>query len=117
MLAGWDGQVRGGFAVADTVRPSAAAAVAELRGLGLRTVMLTGDSEAAAEEIAAQAGTDEVIAGALPGDKVTVMRGLQARGRRVAMAGDGTTTAPPWRRRTSGSRWAPAPMWRSAPRT
>ena len=57
VLAGWDGQVRGGFAVADTVKPSAAAAVAELRRLGLRTVLLTGDSQATAEAVAAQAGT------------------------------------------------------------
>ena len=94
VLAGWDGQARGAVAVADTVRPSAAAAVAGLRALGLRTVMVTGDSEAAARQIAAAAGVDEVIAGALPGDKVTVLKNLQARGRRVAMAGDGINDGP-----------------------
>ena len=57
VLAGWDGQVRGGFAVADMVKPSAAAAVAELRRLGLRTVLLTGDSQATAEAVAAQAAS------------------------------------------------------------
>ena len=94
VLAGWDGQVRGGFTVADTVKPSAAAAVAELRRLGLRTVLLTGDSQATAEAVAAQAGTDEVIAGALPDHKVAVIRDLQARGRRVAMVGDGVNDGP-----------------------
>ena len=94
VLAGWDGQVRGGFAVADTVKPSAAAAVAELQRLGLRTVLLTGDSQATAQAVAAQAGLDEVIAGALPDHKVAVIRDLQARGRRVAMVGDGVNDGP-----------------------
>ena len=53
VLAGWDGRARGAVAVADTVKPSAAAAVAALRGLGLRTVLLTGDSQAVAEAVAA----------------------------------------------------------------
>jgi len=94
VLAGWDGQARGAVAVADTVKPSAAAAVAGLRGLGLRTVLLTGDSQAAAEAVAAEIGADEVIAGALPADKVAVIEALQARGRRVAMAGDGVNDGP-----------------------
>jgi Cu+-exporting ATPase len=94
VLAGWDGQVRGGFAVADTVKPSAAAAVAELQRLGLRTVLLTGDSHATAQAVAAQAGVDEVIAGALPDHKVAMIRDLQARGRRVAMVGDGVNDGP-----------------------
>jgi P-type Cu+ transporter len=94
VLAGWDGQARGAVAVADTVKPSASAAVAALRGLGLRTVLLTGDSQAAAGAVAAEIGADEVIAGALPGDKVAVIRGQQARGRRVAMAGDGVNDGP-----------------------
>ena len=80
VLAGWDGQVRGAIAVADTLKPSAAAAVAGLRRLGLRTVLLTGDSQATAQAVAAEAGIDEVIAGALPDHKVAVIRGLQARG-------------------------------------
>jgi cation-transporting P-type ATPase A/B/Cu+-exporting ATPase len=94
VLAGWDGQVRGTIAVADTVKPSAAGAVAGLRQLGLRTVLLTGDSQATARAVAAEAGTDEVIAGALPGDKVDVIRDLQARGHRVAMVGDGVNDGP-----------------------
>jgi P-type Cu+ transporter len=94
VLAGWGGQARGAVAVADTVKASAAAAVEGLRGLGLRTVLLTGDSQPVAEAVAAEIGADEVIAGALPGDKVAVIRGLQERGRRVAMAGDGVNDGP-----------------------
>ena len=73
---------------------SAAEAVAELRRLGLRTVLLTGDSQATARAVGAQVGTDEVIAGALPDDKVAVLGELQARGHRVAMVGDGINDAP-----------------------
>jgi len=94
VLAGWDGEVRGAVAVADTIKDSAAPAVARLRGLGLRTVLLTGDTLATAQAIAAQAGTDEVIAGALPDHKVTVIRDRQARGHRVAMVGDGVNDGP-----------------------
>jgi P-type Cu+ transporter len=94
VLVGWSGQVRGAAAVADTIKPSAAAAVAALRALGLRTVLLTGDSQAAALAIAAECGIDEVIARAMPAEKTTVIRGLQAEGRRVAMAGDGTNDGP-----------------------
>jgi len=94
VLAGWGGRARGAVAVADTVKASAAAAVAELRGLGLRTVLLTGDSQAVAETVAAQIGAGEVIAGALPDGKVAVIQQLQAGGRRVAMAGDGVNDGP-----------------------
>jgi P-type Cu+ transporter len=94
VLAGWDGQVRGVLAVADTVKPSAAPAVARLRRIGLRTVLLTGDSQAAARSVANQTGVDQVIAGALPADKVRVLRDLQASGQKVAMVGDGINDAP-----------------------
>ena len=94
MLAGWDGEARGAIAVADTLKPSAPAAVAQLRRLGLHTVLLTGDSEVVSRAIAAEAGVDEVIAGALPADKASVVSVLRAQGRRVAMAGDGTNDAP-----------------------
>ena len=94
VLAGWDGQVRGAIAVADTLKPSVTAAVADLRRLGLRTILLTGDSQATAQAVAAEVGTDEVIAGALPGHKVDVIRGQQASGHRVAMVGDGVNDGP-----------------------
>jgi heavy metal translocating P-type ATPase len=94
VLAGWDRQVRGALAVTDTVKPSAAPAVAKLRQLGLRTVLLTGDNEATARAVAAQAGVDEVIAGTLPAGKAAVIAGLQASGRSVAMVGDGVNDGP-----------------------
>jgi P-type E1-E2 ATPase len=94
ILAGWDGQVHGAVAVADTIKNSAAPAVARLRNLGLHTVLLTGDTLATAQAVADQAGTDEVIAGALPDHKVRVIRDLQAQGHRVAMVGDGVNDGP-----------------------
>ncbi len=94
VLTGWHGQARGAIAVADTPKPSAAAAVRQLRRLGLRTVLLTGDSEAVGHAVGAAVGVDEVIAGALPDGKAAVVANLQASGRRVAMAGDGTNDGP-----------------------
>jgi len=94
VLAAWDGQARGALAVADTVKPSAAPAVTELRRLGLHPVLLTGDNQATAEAVAAEAGIGEVIAGALPAGKAAIIAGLQARGRSVAMVGDGVNDAP-----------------------
>jgi P-type E1-E2 ATPase len=94
VLAGWDGQARGAIAVADTVKPSAAAAVRALRGLGLRTILLTGDNQATADAVAAEAGIGEVIAGTMPDGKVAVIADLQAQGRSVAMVGDGVNDGP-----------------------
>lgn len=94
VLAGWDGQARGVLAVADTIKPSAAPAVAELRRLGLRTVLLTGDNQATASAVGALAGVDEVIAGALPADKAAIISRLRAEGRSVAMVGDGVNDGP-----------------------
>jgi len=94
VLVAWDGELRGALAVADTIKPSAAAAVAELRGLGLRPVLLTGDNEATARAVATAAGIEEVIAGILPAEKAAVIRDLQARGNRVAMVGDGMNDGP-----------------------
>ena len=88
------GVVEGAFALTDTVRPSAAAAVTELLRLGLRTVLLTGDNAAIAAAVAAQVGIDEVIAEVLPQDKAAVIEALQAQGRSVAMVGDGVNDAP-----------------------
>jgi cation transport ATPase len=94
VLVGWDGQTRGAIAVADTVKPSAAAAALALRGLGLRTILLTGDNQATADAVAAEAGIGEVIAGAMPDGKVAVIARLQAQGRSVAMVGDGVNDGP-----------------------
>jgi P-type Cu+ transporter len=94
VLAGWDGSARGVLAVADTIKPSAADAVAELRKLGLRSVLLTGDNEATAQAVGALAGVDEVIAGAMPADKADIVARLQADGRAIAMVGDGVNDGP-----------------------
>jgi P-type Cu+ transporter len=94
VLVGWDGRLRGALAVGDAIKPSAAAAVAGLRRLGLRPVLLTGDNEPTARAVAAAVGIEEVIAGILPAAKAAAVRDLQARGHRVAMVGDGVNDAP-----------------------
>ncbi len=93
VFAAWDGAVRGVLVVADTVKPTSAAAVARLRRMGLRPVLLTGDNERAARAVAAQVGIDDVIAGVLPEGKATAIKELQAAGQVVAMAGDGVNDA------------------------
>jgi len=89
-----DGAVRARIEVADTVKPTSADAIAGLHGLGVRTVMLTGDRESAARVVAAEVGIDEVIAGVLPGEKADLVLDLQRSGRRVAVVGDGVNDAP-----------------------
>ncbi|MQA25787.1 MAG: heavy metal translocating P-type ATPase [Micromonosporaceae bacterium] len=98
---GWDGGARGLLVVADTIKPTSAEAIAQLRRLGLTPVLLTGDNEAVARAVAAEvgiAGPDDdsggqVIADVLPADKVDVVKRLQSEGRVVAMAGDGVNDA------------------------
>jgi P-type Cu+ transporter len=94
IAAGWDGGLQALFVVADTVKPTSADAVARLKELGLRPVLLTGDNESTAQAVAAEVGIDEVIAEVLPSDKAEVVKRLQAEGRVVAMAGDGVNDAP-----------------------
>jgi Cu+-exporting ATPase len=94
IAAGWDGQATAVFVVADTVKDSSAEAVASLKALGLRPVLLTGDNETTARAVAHEVGIDEVIAEVLPADKAEVIRRLQAEGRIVAMVGDGVNDAP-----------------------
>ncbi|WP_159945612.1 MULTISPECIES: cation-translocating P-type ATPase [unclassified Nocardiopsis] len=89
----WDARARGVLVVADTVKPTSAEAVRQLRGLGLRPVLLTGDHETVARAVAAEVGIDEVIAEVLPRDKVEAVRRLQDEGRTVAMVGDGVNDA------------------------
>jgi cation-transporting P-type ATPase A/B/Cu+-exporting ATPase len=89
-----DGTALGAFALADTVKPSAAAAVAELDRLGLRTVLLTGDNAVTADALARSVGIGEVIAEVLPSGKAGVIARLRAEGRCVAMVGDGINDAP-----------------------
>ncbi|MBG0820468.1 copper-translocating P-type ATPase [Planomonospora sp. ID91781] len=93
VAVGWDGRARAVLTVADAVKPTSAEAVAALRGLGLRPVLLTGDHGTAARRVAAEVGIDEVIAEVLPADKVDVVKRLQAEGRTVAMVGDGVNDA------------------------
>ncbi|WP_344197129.1 heavy metal translocating P-type ATPase [Kribbella karoonensis] len=88
-----DGQVVGRLDIADRLRSTAGDAVRELHAAGLRTVLLTGDSEAAAREVAGELGIDDVRAGVLPADKAGVIAELQADGHRVAMVGDGINDA------------------------
>ena len=94
VAAAWDGEARAVFAVADTPKRSSSEAIGLLRELGLRPVLLTGDSEATARAVAAEVGISEVIAEVLPPEKAEVIRGLQREGRVVAMAGDGVNDAP-----------------------
>ncbi|HLM09614.1 MAG TPA: heavy metal translocating P-type ATPase [Thermoleophilaceae bacterium] len=94
VAAGWDGRAVAIFAVADTVKPTSAEAVAALKELALRPVLLTGDNETVARAVASEVGIDEVIAEVLPADKADVVRRLQAEGRVVAMVGDGVNDAP-----------------------
>ena len=94
MFLAIDGTLAGIVAVADTVRPSTAKAIAELHAQGLRIIMATGDNERTARAVAGALGIDEVRAGVLPDGKRALVEGLRAEGRRVAMAGDGVNDAP-----------------------
>jgi Cu+-exporting ATPase len=93
----WDGRARGVLTVADSVKPTSAAAVRQLRALGLTPVLLTGDNRRVAEAVAREVGIDvgpqTVLAEVLPADKLAVVQRLQAEGRRVAMVGDGVNDA------------------------
>ncbi|MGH3736306.1 MAG: heavy metal translocating P-type ATPase [Micromonosporaceae bacterium] len=93
VLVAWGGAARGLLVVADTVKPTSADAVRQLRDLGLRPVLLTGDNTATAQAVAREVGIEEVIAEVLPADKVDVVKRLQDEGRVVAMVGDGVNDA------------------------
>jgi Cu+-exporting ATPase len=93
VLVAWDGQARGLVSVADTPKPTAAKAIAAYLALGLRPVLLSGDSTAAAQHLADQLGITDVVAEVSPADKVAKIRELQAAGATVAMVGDGVNDA------------------------
>ena len=88
-----DKKILGIIAVADTIKEDSAQAISELKNMGIHTVLLTGDNEITAREIAKQAGVDEVVAGVLPDGKEAVIRKLMESGK-VAMVGDGINDAP-----------------------
>ena len=90
----WDGEPRARLTVRDTTKPTSAEAVSELKELGLTPVLLTGDTRATAERIAAEVGIGRVLAEVYPEDKVAEVRRLQAAGEVVAMVGDGVNDAP-----------------------
>ncbi|GGF40525.1 carbonate dehydratase [Microbacterium sorbitolivorans] len=94
VAVGWDGSARGILVVADTVKPTSREAISQLKALGLTPVLLTGDNEAVARQIAAEVGIDQVIAEVMPKDKVEVVTRLQSEGKVVAMVGDGVNDAP-----------------------
>jgi Cu+-exporting ATPase len=113
MLVARGGQLIGLIGVADPIKESAPEALEQLRQAGLMIVMLTGDSRRTAEAVAAKLSITHVEAEVLPERKIEVVRDLRAKGRKVAMAGDGVNDAPAlaaWR--MWASPWAPAPMSR-----
>lgn len=89
-----NGRLIGIIALSDTIKPSSSAAIASLRDMGIRTVMLTGDNSRTARAIQRMAGTDDVIAEVLPAGKAAEVSALQKSGRKVAMVGDGINDAP-----------------------
>jgi Cu2+-exporting ATPase len=94
ILAAIDGQLQGAFAIADTIRPSSREAIKRLTSMGIQVSMLTGDNHTTAERIAAELEIKSVFADVLPGDKAAKVQELQAKGKRVAMVGDGINDGP-----------------------
>ena len=101
LMFGLGDKLLGIIAVADVIKEDSTEAVKELRNMGIRVVMLTGDNKKSAGAIGRQAGVDEVIAGVLPDDKEAVIRGLMKQGK-VAMVGDGINDAPALTRADTG---------------
>jgi len=94
MIVAYDGEIIGLIAVADVIKDTSYKAVATLKEMGMRLIMLTGDNERTAKAIAKKAGIEEVIAGVLPEQKAQVVKSLQEEGLKVGMVGDGINDAP-----------------------
>jgi Cu+-exporting ATPase len=94
LLVSIDGELAGIIAIADPIKSSSKAAIAELRRQGLRVIMMSGDNERTAKAVASQVGIDEVLAGVLPGQKADKVREIQKGGGLVGMVGDGINDAP-----------------------
>jgi Cd2+/Zn2+-exporting ATPase/Cu+-exporting ATPase len=94
VLVAHDQQICGLIGISDQIRAESREAIADLKRLGMKTIMLTGDNKPAAEAVAKEIGTDEVHADLLPEDKVALIKKLMATGRKVAMVGDGVNDAP-----------------------
>ncbi len=94
MMLGLNGKAGGLIAVADVLKPDAAAAIGALKALGIRSVMISGDNERTAQAVAKRAGVAAVLAEVLPQDKAAEVKKLQALGQRVAFVGDGINDAP-----------------------
>ncbi|NDK32828.1 heavy metal translocating P-type ATPase, partial [Nesterenkonia haasae] len=94
IAVGWDGTARGVLVVSDQIKPTSAEAITQFKELGLTPVLLTGDNQTVAEQVASEVGIEKVIAEVLPKDKVDVVVRLQDEGKVVAMVGDGVNDAP-----------------------
>ena len=88
------GRLIGSIHIVDVLRPEAAAAIAEIRAMGYRTVLLTGDRKEVGDAIAKALGVDQVDSGLLPEEKVNHVRAMRAQGKKIAMVGDGVNDAP-----------------------
>lgn len=102
IFVGLGGRLAGFVAIADPVKKTTPQALQELKAIGMRIVMLTGDGKTTADAVGRQLGIDEVVADVLPQDKAAVVQRLQAEGRTVAMAGDGVNDAPALAQATVG---------------
>ena len=94
ITVGWDGEAKAILVVSDTVKASSNEAIEELRELGLKPVLLTGDNRSTADAVAAEVGITDIVAEVLPSEKADVVKHLQEEGRTVAMVGDGVNDAP-----------------------
>ncbi len=111
-MVAYQDKVCGVIAVADKVRGESKRALEDLKKMGIRTVMLTGDNKAVAQQVAEEVGIDEVYAELLPEDKVSIVERLVAEGHKVAMVGDGINDAPALARANVGIGMGAGPTWR-----